>query len=57
MVSFVDNSISVLEVQARFPIQTFVIVDKRVGLLCLKALDSELGLPVICPPLRYKKIE
>ena len=36
-VSFVGNFISVLEVKVRFPIQTLMIVDKRVGLLCLKA--------------------
>ena len=36
-VSFVGNFISVLEVKVRFPIQTLIIVDKRVGLLCLKA--------------------
>lgn len=36
-VSFVGNFISVLEVKERFPIQTLIIVDKRVGLLCLKA--------------------
>ena len=36
-VSFVGNFISVLEVKERFPIQTLIIVDRRVGLLCLKA--------------------
>ena len=36
-VNFVDNFILVLEVQVRFPTQTLIIVDKRVGLLCLKA--------------------
>ena len=36
-VSFVGNFISVLEVKVRFPIQTLIIVDRRVGLLCLKA--------------------
>jgi len=35
--SFVGNFISVLEVKVRFPIQTLIIVDKRVGLVCLKA--------------------
>ena len=36
-VSFVGNFISVLEVKERFPIQTLIIFDRRVGLLCLKA--------------------